>query len=418
MKITDIKECGSSNLLRWSINNGADIKNDTAIQALINNETFYQLTIEDVNFLELFRLVQQYREKLHVRTEHQASLPPTAELDKLFPGEINQEDVKLKVSEAVEHSCNMFINLAIQMNADDDIIRHETPRLFLPMLSRRFDIDLPISFVDLVAAFQTSDDLKMLFNANYPNNLHDVVMDEENPKIRSMFMLYLFKSVTLIKYDEHYEQLLKLVKYAPLRKCTNDKLYKLRLSGFSKYNNLTRGESRCSLFNITKPEMEKAFTDINKLKTPLKLDFVIQLPIQYMELLANTYTPEELQINFESSISDIVDTGFSFNDFVTPDFEDGDPELDAKITAHENAISAYHDRIQEANNAVISTIPLIVANCKDFDFTTMFAMLPSIYSTKAVITINMEYQDRYLSHFDPLLREMFTEMINIANSIK
>lgn len=416
MKITNISECGSSNLLRWAIANGADIKNDRPLQALINAETFYHITIEDVNLLELFRLTQSYREKVHVRTEKKAEIPSSEELSKYFAGEYDVDGNKVKLTEIVEHACNMFINLALQMNADDDIIRHENARLFLPMISRHFDIDIPLGFMDLVAAFQTPEDTALLFNNDYPKNLNDVVLDESNPMVMNMILLYLIKGTSIIKYEDHYDQLLRLVKYAPLRKCKDDKLYKFRLCGFSKYNNITRGEVRCSFFNMNKQSMEDALKKVNALKTPLKVDFVVQLPIQYMQLIENTYSSEELPIAFESSMSSIIEGGLTFNNFISQEFDESTEE--EKIQQYNNAIEAYNVRINEANQIVLNSIPVIINNGKDIDYTNTFAMLPSIYTTKAIMTLNMEYADMYLSHYDATVRAMFQEMIEVAKSIK
>lgn len=415
MKITNISECGSSNLLRWAINNGANIKSDTSLQALINAETFYHITIEDVNLLELFRLTQCYREKLHVRIERKAEIPSTSELAKSFDGEYDIDGNKVPLTDVVEHACNMFFNLALQMNADDDIIRHENTRLFFPMLSRHYDIDIPLSFVDLVAAFKTPEDAALLFNSSYPDNLNDVILNSDNPLISNMIMLYIIKTTSICKYDEHYEQLLRLVKYAPLHKCSDDKLYKFRLTGFSKYNNMTRGEERCSMFNVSKDLMEKSLKKINTLKTPLKVDFALQLPIQYMQLLENTYSNEQLPIAFESSMSSIIESGLVSNNFKSHEFDESETE---KIEEFNNSIESYKVRINEANQIVLNSIPVIFNNGKDIDYTNTFAMLPSAYTTKAIVTLNMEYEDLYLSHYDPIIRSMFYEMIDIVKSIK
>ena len=425
MKIIDINECGSSNILKWAIHNEADIKNDMSLQALINTDTFYQVRIEDVNMLELFRLSQLYRDKVHVIEEKRAEVPAVTELKKMFPGTITVEGEEASASDAAEHACNMFINLALQMNADDDVIRHESARLFLTMLSRHFVVDIPLSFTDFLATFRTPEVARILFNSNYPSNLHDVVISDETPvagfeddlaMVRNMIMLYIVKGTSVVKYDEHYEQLLRLVKYAPLRKCSNDKLYKFRMSAFSKYNNITRGESRCSMFNISKPLLAESIKKINSIDSPLHVDYVVQLPIHYMNMIENTYTAEELPIAYESSITSIVEGGLIFNDFVSPEFDESFEE--DKIEQHKNSIELYKNRINEANQTTINSIALLLQNEGDLDVTATFALLPSIYTTKAVVTLKMEYASIYLSHYDPLVRTMFAEMIEMADSIK
>lgn len=425
MKINDIIECGSSSILKWAIHNEADIKSDMSLQAIINSDTFYQVRLEDVNMLELFRLSQLYREKVHVIEEKRADVPPATELKKMFPGSIKIENEDAVASEIVEHSCNMFINLALQMNADDDVIRHESARLFLPMLSRRFIVDVPLSFTDLVAAFKTPDDARLLFNANYPANLRDIFLNDEYltgeagndiELVRNIIMLYFAKGTSVVKYDEHYEQLLRLVKYAPLRKCSNDKLYKFRMSAFSKYNNITRGETRCSMFNITKADLTSSIQKINKIDSPLHIDYVVQIPIHYMNIIENTYTAEELPIAYESSITSIVEGDLNFNDFVSPEFDENTDE--DKIEQHKNAIQLYRNRISEARQTTVNAIALLLQSDNDIDATSTFALLPSIYTTKAVVTLKMEYADIYLAHYDPVVRTMFAEMIEFADTIK
>lgn len=414
MEIINIQECGSSNLLKWAITNGADIKNDVSLQAIVNTELFYQVTLTNVNFLELFRLTQFYREKIHVRDEKRAEVPSLDELEKYFKGVHKIDDQELTNASLVQHACNMFMDLALQMNTDDDIIRHENARMFLPMISRKFEVDIPINFSDLVAAFQTPEDARKLFNSSYPENLVSVVINEEEPMIMNILLLYMMKSTSVVKYDSHYEQLLKIAKYAPLIKCTDDKLYKFRLSGFSKYNNITRGEVKCNMFNVTKPDLESSIKKVKSLKTPLKVDFVVQLPIQYMQTIENTYTAEELPISFEASMSSIIEGGLQYNDFISHSFDEESEEIEK----YNNAISLYKTRINEANHTVLNTIPIMLNSEYDIDYTNAFAMLPSIYTTKAIITLNMEYKDRYLGHFDAQIRTMFQEMIEAAESIE
>ena len=87
MKITDIKEVGCNNLLRWAIKNGADLKRDTALISLINDETSYMVTFDDITFFELFRLTQMYRDNLAIIATKPAELPSEEDLRYRFPGE-------------------------------------------------------------------------------------------------------------------------------------------------------------------------------------------------------------------------------------------------------------------------------------------------------------------------------------------
>ena len=140
MKITKITESGTNNLLRWAIQNGADIKNDSALHALINDQTFYLVTMENVNFFEVFRLTQMYREKMRIVSEEKAVVPPRSELAELFPGgytpDQNKPDEKVPLCELAEHVMTNFINLVMQMNTDNDIIGAGALHLFVPMLTQ------------------------------------------------------------------------------------------------------------------------------------------------------------------------------------------------------------------------------------------------------------------------------------------
>jgi hypothetical protein len=58
MNISSIRESGSNNLLKWAIDNRADLKNNIPLASLINDELFYLVNIDGMNFYEVFRLTQ------------------------------------------------------------------------------------------------------------------------------------------------------------------------------------------------------------------------------------------------------------------------------------------------------------------------------------------------------------------------
>lgn len=417
MEITHIKECGSSNLLKWALDNGADIANDLQLESLINDELFYQITISNVNFFELFRLTQMYREKIHVIGEQKAEIPDANEIVNYLPSNVVIDDKEFDISEAVQHASDMFIKLVTQMTADDNIIQPDTVRLFIPMVCRKFEIEIPMSFMDLMSLFDEENTPDKLLNENYPDNLDEVIIGSTT--LCNKIMLHLFRSTRVIRYDGHYDQLLRLTKYAPLRKCEDDKLYKFRLCGLIKYNKISRNEYICSFFNTNKVAMAEGIKKLESIKSPLKLDFVVQLPLQYMQMLENSFSPEELGITYESSISDIIDTGLSFNNFITQEFDET-TEQD-KIESYNNAIDLYKVRISDANKTTLGLIQLLLNQPDlteaDVDKTYLFSMLPSIYSTKAVIRVNTENIDKYLSHYNAVIRSMFQEMLDIAKSV-
>ena len=147
MNVTEIREAGSSNVLQWAMKNGAEIWNEhnMPLHAFINDETFYLVTLSDLNFFQLFRLTQTYRDKLRILEEKPAAVPSKKELEEWFPGEyMTATGEHIKLSEAAELSINTFLNLAKQMMSDTDIISPSAVRLFLPMIARRFDVQIPL----------------------------------------------------------------------------------------------------------------------------------------------------------------------------------------------------------------------------------------------------------------------------------
>lgn len=415
MEITKFTESGCNNTLMWAISNGADIKSDTSLQEIINSELFYLITFSNVNFLELFRLTQNYRDHVRIVDEHAADIPSKAELMRSFPGTIAAKDdpeTKTNAADLAEFAINGFVNLALQMETDSDIIRPNMPKLFLPMISRKFDVQIPISFVDLIQRM-SADESNKVFNENYPNTLKEVLNPEGS--IYKMMELGFLNSTHIVKYNQRSEKYISYVKYAPLNACTiKDRLYKISLLGFHKYDNVSRGEVRCSLFNPNKDAITAALRSMGRLKTDLEVDFVIQLPIQYMQHLEYKFGSDMLAISYESSMSSIIDGGLIFNDFVAPELTDEALNGDGKAKEHNNAISAYRTRLTEANQYVLNCIQTIITADNDVDYTALFAMLPSMYMTKAVITIKADKLSEMISSAN---NEVVSEMLSEAEKI-
>lgn len=409
MKFKEIKECGSNNILKWAMSNGADVRSDQAVQSLTNQELYYNLIVEDVNAFELFRLTQQYREKLRVTNQLPAAIPLRRDTQQMFPDEL---DDNTKLYELVENGCEKFINLALQMKSDDTVIKPEIAQLFIPMICNKYTIQIPLSFTDFIAVMN-EDEFRNIFNENYPATIDEVINDNESCMLRNMLLLYLVQSVDIISYPEHFETLLNITKYAPIKSVKHDKLYKFALSSFSKYNKTSRNQIVCSMFNANKTKLIENMRIMSRLRTPLKVSFVVELPIYYMQIIQNTYSSEELEIIFESSMKDIIDTSLICDDFISIDFPE-DAEVPEEIT---NSITLYKTRINECNKDILDLINLIINTSTELNYTNSFSLLPSMYMTKAIFTINMDYADKYVSHIDPVIGEMFTEMLDVGASI-
>ena len=414
MKIQSIKQAGSNNLLKWAISNDADIYNSDALRAMISDETFYLVTMEDVNFFEAFRMVQTYREKLRIITREPIAVPELDELKKYFPGKVTSGNNSMDLAEMVHMTAESFVNIALQMNADSDIISPEITQLYASMLTMKYTIQLPLGFQDFVSAFKR-EEIASVLNKEYPSNLDNIFDTEAGNSLMTLLKLLFVRNTSIIKYNPQFGKLVEITKYAPLSKVPyNGKFYRYILSGFYKYDNISHSEVRCNMFKANKTEMAKTMAYMKGIHTPLKTSFVVQLPIYYMMLIANSFSSQELSISYEASMAAIIKDELKISDFVTTRLVDPESE---DATEHINAITEYKTRIDEANTAMLNLIPILISPDNECDITNTFALLPSIYTTKAVFTIDPTYEEKYTHHFDPNIAAFFTELMNINKSI-
>ena len=429
MRVVSIKESGSNNLLRWAISKSTSFYKDESLCNMINNELYYIVELENINFFELFRLTQLHRNYLRILDEKQAECPSTEELSLYFPGMYRSEESNDEVNKSslAEFAINSFINLALQMNSDDDIINFKAMRLFLPMISRKFNVQIPVPFYKLLDNIKP-EDIGKIFNQNYPNTLMNIDR-EELDKFRMTISLEFSRSTSIIKHDNRYDKYVNYIKYSPLKTFKtgrSDMLYKYALLGFYKYDKVSREIVRCQLFNPNNSDMLITLKRLNMISTPLYIEFVIQLPIQYMQVLENTYGEDKLSISYESSMSEIINTGITYDDFYTIETDETiNPENRSYQTSEDidfvekrnNAISEYRIRITEANQSLLNAIQIMISSDDDADVTQAFSMLPSVYNTKAVIRLNLQYADEYVNDSDPVISDMFKDLLNTANVI-
>src|SRR5574344_259970 len=86
MKITNISEKGSNNILKWCINEKYSIKGNYPLYNILNGDLTYDVTISDVNTMELFRLTQLYKNELKIIESKSNSIEAVNELiDLNFP---------------------------------------------------------------------------------------------------------------------------------------------------------------------------------------------------------------------------------------------------------------------------------------------------------------------------------------------
>lgn len=423
MKLVDIKESGSNNTLRWAISKGAVIKEENELAYIINNELCYLVTLADLDFLEVFRLTQTYREKLRILESKTAQLPNPERLNEIFGGSItpdpNKPDETIPVVSIVEHAAQSFINLVLQMEIDKDIIQTSTPSLFIPMIASTYTVQIPVSFIDMVMSISI-DEANRLFSLDYPGSIRGI-LEEEYHGFKHAVLIEMVKATSLIGYNDKYERYVSILKYSPLKKVQSDKLYSFTLTGFYRYDPISRGEVRCELFNSSQELINNTLKKLSWIKTPLRVEFAVQLPIYYMQILQNSLSNDDITITYESSIGDIVKSGLKFNDFISQEFYTGnnteEVDDDRSIESYNNAISAYKVRITEANSITERAINDIINSNLDIDYTSAYALLPPIYTTKAIITVDATKSKELTGHPDPIISEMFKEMFDNVNSI-
>jgi hypothetical protein len=169
----------------------------------------------------------------------------------------------------------------------------------------------------------------------------------------------------------------------------------------------TKDIIRIDLFNSNKEVIADTLKRMANNEDFLQAEFAVQLPIQYMQILENSFGRDVLTIAYESSMSDIINTGLQYDDF---------------ITYKPNAITSYRQRINEVNQTLLNSIKLLLESGEDVDHASVFAMVPCIYTTKAVLRINTRDINKLTSHNNPLILELMDEIVytlkGILNDIK
>ena len=411
MKVSSVQETGSHNLLNWAIENGVSIKDDPALQSIINDELCFLVGFDDVNFFEMFRLVQMYREKLRIIKEYQVGNPDMEMIQNIFPGEHTEENgEKIPLSNIAKCSIESFINLALQMSGDQEAIPSSAARMFFPMFCRRFEVRIPIGVVELVS-WMKPEEADAAFG-EYPASMEKVILDPMS-NVNMMLRIGFDRSTNIIRYDKDYDRYLQMFRYKPLSVYNHPTLFKAALISFGNYDSINCADVRCSLYRANKDMIIERMKKIANIPTPLKAEFAIQLPIQYMMLLMNNYSREELPATYESSMANIVDSSIDYNDFVV--LEEGADGYEERMTA----IKDYQVRIADANNVALNALGILLNQSPEVDIgiTDVFSLLPSIYTTRAVITVNYTKVHKFAEDSDPVIGGMFQYIANAMDNL-
>ena len=156
MEIFDIRESGSNALLKYALQHKVNPLKNQNFKNIINEEFHYFVTMGPVSFIELFQLLQVYRENptIRIMENNVIDVPPSMEL-KAYGAIGNQ----------VKESCEKAIALSQQMFPN---IPYEVATLYIPIACRSFNIRIPITFSDMIHSIDADEYVKV-FNDTYPH---------------------------------------------------------------------------------------------------------------------------------------------------------------------------------------------------------------------------------------------------------
>lgn len=390
MKVNSIKLSGCDSALRWAIENHAELKDNLPMTSIINDETFFLVRIDDINFYQLFRLTQLYRSRLKVCDIDRTKIPDRTVLTDYFPG------YETKVEELLE----LALGLTTQMLADDDIVDLGIPKLFLPMITTSFSVQIPFSFVDAIDVM-TETEVSELFTEDYHHRLEVLPSRGGAHSLIRAIMVAVERSTGNIRYNPKYDKLLQLTKYFPLAATKeNDQPFKVGLLSLSKFNHLTRSVVQASFFQPKDDEIVRGIESMANLSTPLELSFAVQLPIYNMQILEAMFSQDDLKISYRSSINNIVDNGIDLEHLWVDD--------------NGETIDNYSVRITEVQLATLKLISELTASDIDFHPSALFALLPPAYRTNAVITFTEDRLITLRRVSDDVLKSMINKIAELS----
>lgn len=421
MKITSISESGNNNTLRWALSKGANPITDPELTYMLDEELRYLVTFSDINFFELFRLTQNFRDELKIKNVYDVDDLPLDALMEMFPEDIQVGDKTTPVGIIAKEITTEFINLARQMSADTDIIGPEARGLFTPMISRRYDVQVPIKFDDFVAIVGNDDE--QIFGPEYPDTLSKIIeKGYQNAAYREITEAFVRFTATLM-YGKKYQKYLNALRYAPLKGDKSKKLYHYGLVGFYKNEKTNNRQYSYRLMPPSSDENYKAsIKEIARCKSPLIIDFAIQTPILYMQAFCNLFSDTELPVKHPSSMNDIVDIGIIFEDFITPVVEEIEDEAEAELimSEFENQVTAYRIRIGEVATKLMRTMEELITKTKNIGAPNIFALMPVVYGTRAIISLDMSKKDEFLARCEghDVVYAMMKELFEMGRKIE
>jgi len=425
MIIKSIDIAGATNTLRYAISKGIPIFNNQAIVNLIESEMYFMVTYADVTMLETFLFAQKYRDNMWILKSDQPEMPDDDELSVVFTGEVMSDDKqsKVKTFELAKTAIDQFLSIYKQMLSDFDIIQPGVAIEFAPMISRRYEIRIPVPFSLVLGTFQDEDSFKEFFSILNTNGNNEIVTSSKYSGLMNTLSTLFVRNTSIPIYDKAFVALVNAIKYGSLNRVQSDKLYRYKLIGVNKRNREKSEDYFSSMFNTTKDELQANVNNMTRFAGVPRANFAVELPVQNMLKLLNSFSSEELPVNFMSSMKQMVDMieyllNNIQNGIVNPSLDLSNPEAPALVEV-KNRVDAYITRINEATGIMLTAIQkMIELPDQKCDVTSIFALLPSIVLTRAVIEVSDENIGKLMyRQDDPVNIAMFNDISLIIESI-
>ena len=206
-----------------------------------------------------------------------------------------------------------------------------------------------------------------------------------------------------ISYNPHYLDLLKATKYFSLNQ-KNDVYTQINLLKFSKYNNITSGETSCSLFKLNSERWNDTLQTMKELPSKLIVEFASRMPIEELDRLLSYFAEDQIGVRYESPLYDGLDYGILRHNFaVKPNNE------------NIQQINAYAQRLLQAEMALINSIKILSAqDPMQVDQSAIYALLPSIYMVNAILVVDTNKVDLSIDYGNQLIIQI-NNLINQLN---
>ena len=407
MIITEIEESNNSNILQWCLRNNANLKEDPLMLDFINDEFMYLITIEDVNFFELYLLTKYYRDQLRI-IDRKPTIKASKEfLETKFHGNYAENEKCSEIAmKAIEHYINL--TLQIQGNTEDNKDVRPLEVFFVPMISRRYTIQIPIYFIDLFRMVSDKE-FKKVFTINYPNTLDFLIESNEPIGFKTQFMIYLSKVLIPLNLEKPDEKKLDVVKFKQLATSESEVFYDPKMIRFEKIDKISKRIYRYSFFKGTTEQMISTLKKIKKSNGEMFAEFAVNLPLEYLQNLENSYSSEMIEIKYRSAANTLINRGFNYNQILKL------KDMDKEVTI---PVEMYTARLRESYIASLYNITKL-ADCykkTNNSLLDILSLLPSIHTVRCILRINLGNIRKIVQNeSNSFLKSIFIQIQNQIN---